>query len=131
MNAGILTVAFSVRVVSRGSSSLMVLARVCTSWTRRDTNMTGNQIDNYFSFSRPTECLADSANLRAAALQRAGSDVHIFLSFLSAPPALAALQGHGCEKVPKHQRCECDALCSTHFSLCLNNTPIESLLRAE
>ncbi|MCJ8745191.1 hypothetical protein PDJAM_G00127380, partial [Pangasius djambal] len=60
---------------------------------------------SYFSFSRPTECLADSANLQAAALQRAGSDVRIFLSFFSAPPVLASLQGHGCEKVPKHLRC--------------------------
>lgn len=131
MKAGVLTVAFSVRVVSRGSSLLMVLARVCTSWIRRDTNMTGNQIDSYFSFNRPTGCLADLPNLRAAALQRAGSDVHIFLSFLAAPPVLASLQGHGCEKVPKHPRYECDALCFTHFPLCLNNTPIESLLSVE
>lgn len=77
--------------------------------------MTGNQIDSYFSFSRSTESLADSANLRAAALQRAGSDVRIFLSFLSAPPVLASLQGHGCEKVPNHLRYTCDALWSTRF----------------
>lgn len=103
VKAGILTVAFSVRVVSRGGSSLMILARVCASWIRKDTNMTGNQTDSYFSFSRPhSECLADSANLRAAALQRAGSDVHVFLSLLSALSVLASLQGHGYEEVPKH-----------------------------
>lgn len=93
VKAGILTVAFSVRVVSRGGSSLMVLARVCASWIRRNTSMTGNQIDSYFSFSRPTGCLADSPNLRAAALQRHGSDVHIFLSFLTAPPSFGFTSG--------------------------------------
>lgn len=32
------------------------------------------------------------------------------------------------KRVPKHLRCERDALWSTHFSLCLNNTPVEKLL---